>query len=231
MARDSFAIETFSEYDGLYTLRIYKNPVYAAPSKPQNLRYVRYNDHPKLIWDSNDEPDLLGYNVYRKIGSEDWQLIAYHRTDTTYIDYEIDLTPESPWDKEIINYQVTAVDSQYKESVPSYPIWLIGEEEIPKAALSASTKETYQLVISPNPFTDKFHVQYLIPKAMKVKVEVYDMTGRCIKCIMNEHDGPGLYNVLCESKDMYGNELPAGVYFMKLYFGKDIALTKIIKLQ
>ena len=225
MARDSFAIEIFSEYDGLYTLRIYKNPVYAAPSKPQNLRYVRYNDHPKLIWDSNDEPDLLGYNVYRKIGSEDWQLIAYHRTDTTYIDYNIDLTPESPWDKEIINYQVTAVDSQYKESVPSY-LWLIGER-VPKAALSASTKGIYRVMISPNPFIDRLIIRYFVPHAMKVKIEIYDMTGRCVKSIVNNYNKTGIYDsIICD-----GGEIVPGVYFVKIKFDQHMLTTKIVKVR
>jgi len=119
------------------------------------------------------------------------------------------------------------VDSQYKESVPSYPIRLIGEEEIPQAALSASTKGIYRVMISPNPFIDRLIIRYFVPHAMKVKIEIYDMTGRCVKSIVNNYNKTGIYDsIICD-----GGEIVPGVYFVKIKFDQHMLTTKIVKVR
>ena len=69
----------------------------AKPAKPTNLTITnagQVNQHPNLDWDSNTEPDLDHYNVYRCKSyyiSCTWQLIA-QPTNSSYTDIRVDQT-------------------------------------------------------------------------------------------------------------------------------------------
>lgn len=71
----------------------------------------------QLTWTPNTEPDLLGYNIYRRAGSAPFGLVNNGglRTDIPQLDTTADIG--IPFD-----YQVTAVDKSGNESIPSSTI-------------------------------------------------------------------------------------------------------------
>ncbi len=40
------------------------------PATPQNVKAIGYERHIDLVWWDNEEPDLAGYKVYRKLNSQ-----------------------------------------------------------------------------------------------------------------------------------------------------------------
>jgi hypothetical protein len=55
------------------------------PSAPQNFSGTWYNNHPKIYWTANTEPDLKHYEVW-KYKNGNWSLKTT-TTSTSYIDY------------------------------------------------------------------------------------------------------------------------------------------------
>ncbi|MCD6161254.1 MAG: T9SS type A sorting domain-containing protein [candidate division Zixibacteria bacterium] len=66
----------------------------------------------------------------------------------------------------------------------------------------------------PNPFNAKTTIEYGIPEASHVAIDIYDMLGRKIETIVNDYKSAGVYKVNWNS-----NDIPSGVYFYRLKAG------------
>ncbi len=80
----------------------------------------------------------------------------------------------------------------------------------------------------PNPFTHTTTIRYEIatPQPASVDLRVYDNLGRQVTVLVQKRQSPGIYEI-----PFQGNQLPAGVYFVKLQvngfvYSKDIILAK-----
>ncbi|MDD2890666.1 MAG: T9SS type A sorting domain-containing protein [bacterium] len=62
----------------------------------------------------------------------------------------------------------------------------------------------------PNPTIKQTTIMYQIPVTSKVSLKLYDLTGRCVKTLVDGEKVPGYYKMNLNSKDY-----PAGVYFAK----------------
>ncbi|MBK6913934.1 MAG: hypothetical protein IPH11_09800, partial [Ignavibacteriales bacterium] len=48
----------------------------AIPLTPTNFTGTTYNNHPKLTWSLNNEPDIAGYEIWRQIIPSDYSLLT-----------------------------------------------------------------------------------------------------------------------------------------------------------
>ncbi len=94
-----------------------------------------------------------------------------------------------------------------------------GVEEEP--ASDMKRPEIYKLSRNyPNPFSNETTFKYALPKASRVKISLYDVSGRCVKRLVNETQTPRYYTVRLD-----GQNLKAGIYFIKLE-SDDITLSR-----
>ena len=77
------------------------------------------------------------------------------------------------------------------------------KNEIPKVY---SLSQNY-----PNPFNPATIINYQLPKASKVLLKIYDLTGREIKTLVNEEQPAGNYKVNFDA-----SRLASGVYFYRI---------------
>ncbi len=102
-------------------------------------------------------------------------------------------------------------------------------------ARSRKPEARYGLQVSPNPFKDKLNIRYQIPKGVNsrqksvVSMNIYDVTGRLVKTLVNEPQEPGYYKVLWDGKDNLDNAVPSGIYFYRIEAGNFTAMKKIVK--
>lgn len=68
----------------------------------------------------------------------------------------------------------------------------------------------------PNPFSCEMIIQYALPKKTRVKVGVYDASGRSVKKLIDAVKEPGYYRANWEGEDFRGRKLPSGVYFVRM---------------
>jgi len=68
----------------------------------------------------------------------------------------------------------------------------------------------------PNPFSTQTTIRFTLNQPVQVSLKVYDMTGRLIKTLVNEHKTPGEHSLTWDGTDKQGNAMPAGTYFYRM---------------
>jgi len=75
----------------------------------------------------------------------------------------------------------------------------------------------------PNPFNSQTEIKYSIPKAGNVLLNVYNLEGKSIRTLFNNHQQAGDYRVTFIAKD-----LPSGQYFYRLRTGDAVETKKMM---
>ncbi len=78
----------------------------------------------------------------------------------------------------------------------------------------------------PNPFNPVTTINYTLPVNSHVKLTVFDITGREIKTLVNQHQINGKHTVLFDASD-----LASGIYIYKLQAGSFAQSRKVILLR
>ncbi|MBN2366035.1 MAG: T9SS type A sorting domain-containing protein [Calditrichaeota bacterium] len=84
-----------------------------------------------------------------------------------------------------------------------------------------NVSSTYRLSQNyPNPFNPSTYISFEIPSSSVVRLDVYNALGQKIRSLINQNIPAGIHRVSWDGKDVYGNEVPAGLYFYQLNAGK-----------
>jgi len=91
-----------------------------------------------------------------------------------------------------------------------------------------SDNDHYNLVHSsfPNPATENTQIRYSFSKDSDVVVRVYDILGRMVAILVNEHQRAGMYTVSFDSK-----KLLSGVYYYQISIDHRTVVRKILLVQ
>jgi hypothetical protein len=68
----------------------------------------------------------------------------------------------------------------------------------------------------PNPFNPTTTISYDVATAGYVTIEVYDVSGRLVRRLVNTHRDVGRYDVSWDGRDMNGSSVHTGVYFYRM---------------
>lgn len=75
----------------------------------------------------------------------------------------------------------------------------------------------------PNPFNPATKIQFELPKNSMVKINVYDITGKEVRILVNEFRNAGLHEV-----QFNATNLSSGYYFCKMQAGDFVAVNKMV---
>jgi hypothetical protein len=84
---------------------------------------------------------------------------------------------------------------------------------------------------SPNPFNPSTTIRYSLPEKCRVKLEIYDSSGRRMASLVNGEQEKGRYAAEWNGKDERGNSVASGIYFYKLMAGKETVSRKMVLLR
>jgi len=79
-----------------------------------------------------------------------------------------------------------------------------------------------------NPMSTVTTIYYQIPKKSKVRLLIYDITGRTVRTLVDTEQVPGCYTVSWDGSDDTGRRGPSGIYFYRLNTGGYAATKKIV---
>lgn len=97
---------------------------------------------------------------------------------------------------------------------------------------SAPKPDRFIISASPNPFNSATLIKTYIPRAGKMELSVYDISGREVSRLFDGDASAGGRVFLWEGNDIFGRELPSGIYFVKLSLDGGIGKTeKIVMLK
>ncbi len=83
----------------------------------------------------------------------------------------------------------------------------------------------------PNPFNPDTRVSYGLPEAGMARIAVYDVLGREVIELTHEFQSAGWYDLVWQGVDEVGREVATGVYYMKLDFGTENRLIKMLLMK
>ena len=191
------------------------------PDIPTGYNGVWYNNHPKVYWTAVSDPDLDGYEVWKRRDGV-WSL----RTTTTVL-YYVD-TSEDKWTKpmamEIIDYRVRSVDEG--ENTSGYTLnesFIVNNKEfdreidIPFVELDPIPTEFCLHPVFPNPFNITTTLKLDLPEETRFSLVIYDISGKEVWRLNNSRINTypaGYHTILWEGRNNSGSVVPTGVYFI-----------------
>jgi hypothetical protein len=199
-----------SEPDSGYSI----DNIIPAPPSGGGARQSYDPEGLELRWNRNTDPDLRYYRVYR--GSEgataagrstftNGEILLATTPDTTYFD------GEWRWYHDYY-YKITAVDIHGNESDPDS----IGRGEVTGDDPPVTPQVTFLDQNHPNPFNPNTTISFGMHEPGRVTLNIYDVTGRPVHVLVNEHRAAGVYRESWDGTDGNGRTLASGVYFYRL---------------
>jgi hypothetical protein len=104
--------------------------------------------------------------------------------------------------------------------------WSSGAEEVPVARVNAPVTDvatvpglTTLYDSYPNPFNPLTHIRFELARPCRARLEVYDLTGRIVRTLLDGRLAAGPHDRLWDGRDDMARAVPAGVYFYRLQAG------------
>jgi flagellar hook assembly protein FlgD len=72
---------------------------------------------------------------------------------------------------------------------------------------------------APNPFNPVTVIQYELPEATRVRIDVFNLAGRLVKTIVDEGQQPGYKSVAWDGTNADGQKVASGVYLYRMQAG------------
>ncbi|MEW6509101.1 MAG: T9SS type A sorting domain-containing protein [Bacteroidota bacterium] len=203
--------------------------------KPNNnYRSITFNTSQEgqpvqVTWSKHplDNSDITHYAVYRKVTTSGTPTLlttvsATGSSSYTYTDYEYAIS--SGENKILLFYDVRAYYSPSSSySDPSfegvYGVYNISKQpdEVTYNQTSLELPATMTVSNYPNPFNPTTTISYQLPEQSFVTLKVFDILGREVATLVNEHKPAGMYNVTFNARHPgQSREITSGVYIYTL---------------
>jgi len=86
----------------------------------------------------------------------------------------------------------------------------------------------------PNPFNPATTISFDLPKDGNVNLKIYDVTGRLVRVLVQEHKLAGAHTILWDGLDDAGQKVASGVYIYRMEFvdaaGEKMVMTRKMSL-
>ena len=99
------------------------------------------------------------------------------------------------------------------------------------ALVTAPTPRPVLLQNAPNPFRAASTITYSLPVAGPVTLDVYDLSGRLVRRLVEGEETAGLHHVDWKGVDESGRRVAPGVYFYRLVTGQAVQTNKMSLLK
>jgi hypothetical protein len=126
------------------------------------------------------------------------------------------------------SWKVKALDKQgnFAWSGSEGGITVTGIDSRKAVPLSYGLSQNY-----PNPFNPSTGITYAVPKKARVRIEVYSLTGKRIRTLVDEDRVPGEYAAAWDGLDDAGRKAVSGVYFCRMTAGTFARTVKMTVLK
>ena len=92
--------------------------------------------------------------------------------------------------------------------------------------------ETFKLFTNyPNPFNPITTLHYNLSQDGLVKIAIYDMMGRVVKNLLNNHQTSGYKTIQWDATNDYGKPVSAGIYLYQIQAGEYISTKKMVLIK
>ncbi len=132
----------------------------------------------------------------------------------------------------------TCANCNYDSNGHTEPIYAVASQLIQYktnlasdvATLATPTRAVLEQNV-PNPVQGSTEIRYQIESPGRVRLDLYDASGRVVRVLAREHQTAGSYTVRWDGRDASGDRVPAGVYFYSLASGAGASTKKMLLLE
>lgn len=83
----------------------------------------------------------------------------------------------------------------------------------------------------PNPFSHHITINYFCPSESRASIEVYDLTGRLVRTLLDGTVDAGSHTLVWDGNDDLGKRLPGGAYFLRFDAGEHSVTRKLLLMR
>lgn len=116
------------------------------------------------------------------------------------------------------------------QNVWTGPVYVTTDPSVPVAVGDGAAGAALQLAAVPNPARGNVAVSFELPRAGRVSLEVFDVTGRRVRVIAAGERAAGAHRALWDGRSAEGRE-QSGLFFLRLTAGGDRATTRVLMLR
>mgnify|MGYP003957093415 FL=1 len=182
----------------------------------------------EFIWNRTNDPDPLDEIHYQLVYATDWEDSSSYVFSEVVQDTSLIISME---DNALYYWGVIAMDNDG---------FMVGSNDNTPNTLVIGTLGIDDQIIPdafalhqnyPNPFNPTTIIHYDVPEPAQVKIMVFDVLGRKISTLFNEHQNPGFKSILWNGVDEFGSPVSAGMYFYHIQAGSFNQTRKMILLK
>ncbi len=187
-------------------------PVNDAPTavdllEPQHQTVLTSADTINFLWGSSSDVDNDPLSYELRIFDAGWDTTINSIADTEF-EYlgngSLQLNTNYQWTISVFDGLLSVASTDTFSFTTPQPNGIDDiDNAIPKVF---ALRQNY-----PNPFNPTTTIEYDLPKASRVKIEIYNLLGKKVKTILDENNGAGSHKFVFDS-----NNLASGVYFYRI---------------
>lgn len=83
----------------------------------------------------------------------------------------------------------------------------------------------------PNPFNPSTTIEFTLPQASTVKLEVYNITGQKVRILVSGNLDAGLHSISWDGTNDYGEKVASGMYIYRITSGSFVQTRKMVLLR
>ncbi|NQU05967.1 MAG: choice-of-anchor D domain-containing protein, partial [Calditrichaeota bacterium] len=206
------------------------NPVNDLPSAfdlltPGDNNFVLGGESLEFTWQESEdiEDSTVTYDLVLNYDGEDhWRMgleVASISINREELGIEYGDTTEIEWSV----WAYDGIDSLQSESVFSLSlVYLsVGDDNNPLIPTELTLESIY-----PNPFNARATIHFGLPAPSKVRLSVYDLSGRNIQMLVDEYLSAGYHTAVFNA-----DNLTAGVYFVRIATSDEVRVQKVMLIR
>ena len=156
-------------------------------------------------------------SIYRRTAESDWTLQGHPEPDAN----------------QRIMYEDTAVSPGVSYGYRLVVRDVTGYETASETWVSVPTGRGAPAVVRleparPNPFGRQAELSYGLPRGGRARLAVYDVQGRRVASIVDRDEVAGWGSVVWDGRDNAGREVGSGTYFLRLEWGSEVQVRKVV---
>ena len=165
-----------------------------------------------LSWSVRDEASLSEFRIQRSDGRATRAFRAIAAASRSFRDDTV--APDADYE-----YILVAIDRDGSETYS------------PPIRVTTSKAELTLFPNAPNPFNPSTTIRYMLPSRERVRVTIYDVSGRLITTLVDRDQAAGSYDVEWKGLDAVGTRVSSGVYLVQIEAGKQSLSRKMVLLK
>ena len=107
-------------------------------------------------------------------------------------------------------------------------LFVVTEGESMVTGIENTQAAVTSLTNYPNPFTNTTQFDYTLDRTQHVSIAIFDMAGKMVIKLIDEHQQAGTYSVEWDATNAYGSQVAEGAYFCKLMFNGKQQVVKLM---